>query len=77
MSHMDFASYRVLLKALGDSASLKAADEQLRQVEAAGNAHGAVHKPVAALDEQPKAHEEQEHRYQHSFSSFCTKKFPV
>ncbi|MBQ6586669.1 MAG: phosphocholine cytidylyltransferase family protein [Coriobacteriales bacterium] len=26
MSHMDFASYRVLLKALGDSASLKAAD---------------------------------------------------
>ena len=41
------------------------ADKQLRQMKPAGDAHGAVHKPVAALDQQPKAHQEQQNGYQH------------
>ena len=34
-------------------------DEDLRQIEAAGDTGGAVHEPVTALDEQCKAHEKQ------------------
>ena len=45
-------------------------DEQLRHMEAAGNARGTIHEPVAALDEAQQAHDEQQNRNEHSFSPF-------
>ena len=39
------------------------ANEQLRQMEFAGNPGGAIHKPVAALDQKDQADAEEQYRY--------------
>ena len=45
------------------------ADQQLRQVKPARDADSAVHKPVAALDEQCETNQEKEYGYKHIHSS--------
>ena len=45
------------------------ADEQLRQVEAAGQCGRAVNKPVAALDQEQQADNKKQHRDEHIDSS--------
>ena len=42
-------------------------NEQLRNMEAAGNARGTIHEPVTALDEAQQAHDEQQNRDEHKF----------
>ena len=43
----------------------RGADEDLRHMETVGQARGAVHEPVAALDEQHQTHDEQKNGYEH------------
>ena len=45
-------------------------NEQLRHMEAAGDAGGTVHKPVAALDQAQQTHDKQQNRDQHNISPF-------
>jgi len=39
-------------------------------MEAAGDAGGTVHKPVAALDQAQQTHDKQQNRDQHNISPF-------